>query len=129
VSARTAAGGRPPLTPLVRSRDGRRLNPLLALRFPRPRRPRPRPPPGPGMSAVKDEDIVDEALRLFRANVLFRNFEVQGGGDRVLVYLTLFIHQVRRFDCLCGGAAGRRAAVCRARRVGTERGAAAAARR
>ncbi len=44
----------------------------------------------------KDDDIVDEAIRLFRANVLFRNFEVQGGGDRILVYLTLFIHQVRR---------------------------------
>jgi hypothetical protein len=39
---------------------------------------------------------VDEAIRLFRANVMFRNFEVLGGGDRVLVYLTLFIHQVRR---------------------------------
>jgi hypothetical protein len=45
--------------------------------------------------AAKEEDIVDEALRLFRANMLFRNFEVLGGGDRVLVYLTLFIHQVR----------------------------------
>jgi len=43
----------------------------------------------------KDDDVVDEAIRLFRANVLFRNFEVQGGGDRILVYLTLFIHQVR----------------------------------
>ena len=36
--------------------------------------------------------MVDEALRLFRANVLFRNFELLGGGDRLLVYLTLFIH-------------------------------------
>jgi hypothetical protein len=42
------------------------------------------------------EDIVDEALRLFRANMLFRNFELQTGGDRVLVYLTLFIHQCLR---------------------------------
>lgn len=46
------------------------------------------------------EDVVDEALRLFRANVLFRNFELQGGGDKLLVYLTLFIHLVR------GGAGG-----------------------
>lgn len=26
--------------------------------------------------------------------MLFRNFEVKGGGDRVLIYLSLFIHQV-----------------------------------
>lgn len=38
-------------------------------------------------------DIVDEAISLFRANVLFRNFEIQGPADRVLIYLTLFIHQ------------------------------------
>ena len=42
-----------------------------------------------------DADVVDEALYLFRANVLFRNYEVQGHGDRVLIYLTLLIHQVR----------------------------------
>ena len=42
-----------------------------------------------------DEDQIDEALRLFRANVLFRNFEVQGAPDRTLIYLTLLIHQVR----------------------------------
>ena len=40
----------------------------------------------------EEEDVVDEALRLFRANLLFRNFELLGGGDRLLVYLTLFIH-------------------------------------
>lgn len=39
-----------------------------------------------------DSDVVDEALRLFRANMLFRNFELQGGGDRLLVYCTLFAH-------------------------------------
>lgn len=39
-----------------------------------------------------DADVVDEALRLFRANMLFRNFELQGGGDRLLVYCTLFAH-------------------------------------
>ncbi|KYR03144.1 actin related protein 2/3 complex [Tieghemostelium lacteum] len=36
-------------------------------------------------------DIIDEALDLFKANILFRNFEVQGNGDRVLIYLTLYI--------------------------------------
>ncbi|KAI9189648.1 subunit of the Arp2/3 complex [Blastocladiella emersonii ATCC 22665] len=36
------------------------------------------------------DDIVDEALDLFRANSLFRNFEIQGPADRVLIYLILF---------------------------------------
>ena len=31
---------------------------------------------------------MNEAIRLFRANSLFRNFELQGGADRVLMYLT-----------------------------------------
>jgi actin related protein 2/3 complex, subunit 3 len=34
---------------------------------------------------------VDEALSLFKANILFRNFEVNGSGDRLLIYLTLYI--------------------------------------
>jgi hypothetical protein len=37
------------------------------------------------------EDIIDEALNLFRANVLFRNFEIKGPADRVLIYLILYI--------------------------------------
>ncbi|GAM22120.1 hypothetical protein SAMD00019534_052950 [Acytostelium subglobosum LB1] len=36
-------------------------------------------------------DCIDEALDFFKANILFRNFEVQGNGDRVLIYLTLYI--------------------------------------
>ena len=39
------------------------------------------------------EDIVDETIRAFKANVLFRNYEIKGGGDRVMVYLTLYITQ------------------------------------
>ncbi|RCI05132.1 subunit of the Arp2/3 complex, partial [Rhizopus stolonifer] len=39
------------------------------------------------------EDIIDEALDLFRANCLFRNFEIKGNADRVLIYLILFISQ------------------------------------
>ena len=42
------------------------------------------------------EDAVDEALRLFRPNVLFRNFELQGNGDRTLTYLMLAIQQALR---------------------------------
>jgi actin related protein 2/3 complex subunit 3 len=39
------------------------------------------------------EDIIDEALNLFRANCLFRNFEIKGNADRVLIYLILFISE------------------------------------
>jgi len=41
--------------------------------------------------AADQEDIVDEAINYFKANVLFRNFEVKGAADRVLVYLTLYV--------------------------------------
>ncbi|CAO3608129.1 unnamed protein product [Cunninghamella echinulata] len=39
------------------------------------------------------EDIIDEAITLFRANCLFRNFEIKGQADRVLIYLILFISE------------------------------------
>ena len=32
------------------------------------------------------EDIIDETLLYFRANVLFRNFDVRGAADRTLIY-------------------------------------------
>ncbi|EOQ99209.1 Actin-related protein 2/3 complex subunit 3 [Wallemia ichthyophaga EXF-994] len=40
-------------------------------------------------------DIISESIILFRANSLFRNFEIKGGGDRMLIYLILFIS-----DCI-----------------------------
>ena len=40
-----------------------------------------------------EDDIIDEALQFFRANVFFRNFDVRGPSDRTLIYLTLYIHQ------------------------------------
>ena len=43
----------------------------------------------------KDVDIIDEALNYFRANILFTQFEVEGGADLTLVYLTAWIA-----DCL-----------------------------
>lgn len=39
------------------------------------------------------EDIIDETLSYFRANVLFRNFDVKGGADRTLIYLTIYAVQ------------------------------------
>lgn len=38
-------------------------------------------------------DIIDESLDFFKANLFFRNYEVQGVADRVLIYLTLYIQQ------------------------------------
>eukprot|EP01036_Dinobryon_divergens_P023139 gene23139-31456_t len=38
---------------------------------------------------AEDEDIIDETLNYFRANVLFRNFDVRGSADKTLIYLTL----------------------------------------
>lgn len=37
-----------------------------------------------------EEDIIDETLNYFRANVLFRFFEFNSLSDRTLVYLTAF---------------------------------------
>ncbi|KAI8594121.1 actin-related protein 2/3 complex subunit 3 [Geranomyces variabilis] len=50
---------------------------------------------GPAPSAVDadTDDIVDEAIGLFRANCFFRNFEIKGGGDRALIYLLLFMQE------------------------------------
>ena len=42
-----------------------------------------------------EADIVDETLDLFRANSLFRNFEIKGPADRLLIILILFVS-----DCL-----------------------------
>jgi hypothetical protein len=51
----------------------------------------------PGVDTVEidasAEDIIDEAISLFRANCFFRNYEIQGNGDRVLIYLILFVSE------------------------------------
>lgn len=36
-------------------------------------------------------DPVDDILSLFRANTFFRNFEIRGPADRLLIYGTLFV--------------------------------------
>jgi len=42
-------------------------------------------------------DIVDEALNYFRANVLYKKYEItNGAADRLLVYLTLVVSQALR---------------------------------
>ncbi|KAI9230346.1 MAG: putative ARC18-subunit of the Arp2/3 complex [Piptocephalis tieghemiana] len=46
-------------------------------------------PPAPDPA----EDVVEETLELFRANVFFRNYEIKGPADRLLIYGTLFISE------------------------------------
>lgn len=41
------------------------------------------------------QDVIDEAINYFRANVFFRNYEIKSEADRVLIYVTLYIT-----DCL-----------------------------
>jgi len=49
---------------------------------------------GPAPSCpVGTDDILDETMAFFRANVLFRNFDVRDGPDRTLIYLTLYLQQ------------------------------------
>jgi len=52
---------------------------------------------GPAPLAADGEqgDIIDETLDLFRANSLFRNFEIKGPADRLLIVLILYVS-----DCL-----------------------------
>jgi len=52
---------------------------------------------GPAPKPIEDnqQDVIDEAINYFRANVFFRNYEIKGEADRVLIYLTLYIT-----DCL-----------------------------
>ncbi|KAL6601210.1 ARP2/3 complex 21 kDa subunit [Neocallimastix californiae] len=49
--------------------------------------------PAPIESNSQKEDIIDEAINLFRANCLFKNFEFKGNADRVLVYLIVYISE------------------------------------
>ncbi|KAG6821515.1 hypothetical protein H0H93_000024 [Arthromyces matolae] len=58
---------------------------------------------GPAPQADPSQtDIIDETLDLFRANSLFRNFEIKGPADRTLIILILFVS-----DCLAKLGSGR----------------------
>ena len=39
------------------------------------------------------KDIIDEALELYRALVMFKNFKVKGPADKTIVFLTCFIQK------------------------------------
>ena len=45
------------------------------------------------------EDIIDEALKVYRPNLLFKNFEVKGPGDIFIIYQMIFItHCLRTIE-------------------------------
>ena len=49
---------------------------------------------GPAPKAEFDgEDVIDEAITQFRANIFFKNYEVRGPADKVIIYLTVFIQK------------------------------------
>ena len=54
-------------------------------------------PPGASELDVDPEsesyDPLDEVLSLFRANTFFRNFEIKGPADRLLIYGILFLSE------------------------------------
>ncbi|KAJ2910516.1 subunit of the Arp2/3 complex [Coemansia aciculifera] len=49
--------------------------------------------PAPYADPSMTRDAVDEALELFRPNSFFKNFEIKGSGDRLLIYIILFTSQ------------------------------------
>ncbi|KAF3766163.1 ARP2/3 complex, 21 kDa p21-Arc subunit [Cryphonectria parasitica EP155] len=74
--------------------------PLLPLRTktrgPAYTLPLPNPPLPPNESPDPESesyDVLDEVLSLFRANTFFRNFEIQGNADRLLIYGILFVSE------------------------------------
>lgn len=53
------------------------------------------------VASTSGADIIDEALAYYRANVLFRTFEVKGPSDKLLVYLTLYIGYCLKSKLFC----------------------------
>jgi len=48
---------------------------------------------GPAAVETGDQDIIDDALYFFKANVFFRTYEVKNEVDRLLIYVTLYISE------------------------------------
>ncbi|XP_070572173.1 actin-related protein 2/3 complex subunit 3-A-like [Ptychodera flava] len=40
-----------------------------------------------------ENDIIDDAIQFFKANVFFKNYEVKSTTDRTLIYITLYISE------------------------------------
>ncbi len=44
-------------------------------------------------SDSKESDIIDEAIMYFRANVLFKNYDINTSADKLIVFLSVFIQK------------------------------------
>jgi len=42
---------------------------------------------------TQDNDVIDEAIYFFKANVFFTNYEIKSEADRTLIYITLYISE------------------------------------
>eukprot|EP01147_Barroeca_monosierra_P003072 gene3072-5849_t len=59
--------------------------------------------PAPRCSPDEKQDIIDHAIRFFRANVLFASYPIEAPADRLMIYLTLFCHQCVMRLAKCNG--------------------------
>lgn len=48
---------------------------------------------GPAPPCQEGQDIIDETISFFRANIFFRNYEIKSDCDRTLIYVTLYISE------------------------------------
>ena len=49
---------------------------------------------GPAIKAdFETDDIIDEGINFFRANILFKYYDIKGAADRNIIYLTVFIQK------------------------------------
>ncbi|RNF02665.1 ARP2/3 complex subunit [Trypanosoma rangeli] len=39
------------------------------------------------------QDIIDDALYLFKPHMFFRTFPIKGAADRVVLYVTMYLHE------------------------------------
>ena len=51
---------------------------------------------GPAPRETKETDTVDEAIYYFKANVFFKNYEINNEAYRTLIYITLYISECRK---------------------------------
>merc|ERR1711953_51379 len=42
---------------------------------------------------IQEEDIIDEAIKYFKANVFFKSFSPENDADRLFIYVTLWIQE------------------------------------
>jgi len=49
--------------------------------------------PAPRLPPNEPQDIIDETIGYFRANIFFRNYEIKSDADRTLIYITLYIQE------------------------------------